>query len=108
MIATSSKAYPTLYPNPAWVEQNPEEYWHAVTASSRAIVEKTAIDPAEIKGIVFSTQAQGVIPVDKDGNVLYNNITWVDGRAQKAGRIYHEALGRQEGLFPGGRNAHHG
>lgn len=93
VIATSSENYPTLYPNPAWVEQKPEDYWHAVTATSRAIIEKTGIDPAEIKGIVFSTQAQGVIPVDKEGNVLYNNITWVDGRAQKQAESIMKKLG---------------
>lgn len=93
VIATSSESYQTLYPNPAWVEQKPEDYWHAVTATSRAIIEKTAIDPGEIKGIVFSTQAQGVIPVDKDGNVLYNNITWVDGRAQKQAETIMKKLG---------------
>jgi xylulokinase len=33
--------------------------------------------------MIFSTQAQGVIPVDADGKALYNNITWIDSRAQK-------------------------
>lgn len=85
--------YPTYYPNPAWVEQDPADYWNAVARSSRAIVQKAGIRPEQIKGIVFSTQAQGVIPVDVDGNVLYNNITWVDGRAEKQAENIMKRLG---------------
>ena len=93
IAATSSAPYPTFYPNPAWVEQDPQDYWEAVALTSRTIVRENGIDPSEIKGIVFSTQAQGIIPVDEEGNVLYNNITWVDGRAQKQADSIMKKLG---------------
>ena len=83
IIAAATAPYPTFYPEPAWVEQNPEDYWKAVCRTGREVVEKAGIQNSQIKGIVFSTQAQGVIPVSEDGTVLYPNITWVDGRAQK-------------------------
>ena len=83
IIAAATAPYPTFYPEPAWVEQNPEDYWKAVCRTGREVVEKAGIQKSQIKGIVFSTQAQGVIPVSEDGTVLYPNITWVDGRAQK-------------------------
>lgn len=91
--ATVVEPYPTYYPYPAWAEQVPEDYWQAVAKTSRAIVEKAGIDPSQIKGVVFSTQAQGIIPVDKDGNVLYNNITWVDGRAEEQAQKIMKKLG---------------
>ncbi|MEE0740843.1 MAG: xylulokinase [Emergencia sp.] len=93
VIATSTESYPTYYPNPAWVEQNPEDYWKAVTVTSRRIVEQTGIEADAIKGIVFSTQAQGVIPVSEMGDVLYPNITWVDGRAEKQAERVMKKLG---------------
>ena len=40
---TVVEPYPTYYPNPAWVEQDPRDYWNAVTKSSRAIVEKVIL-----------------------------------------------------------------
>lgn len=83
IAATSSAPYPTYYPQPAWVEQNPADYWNAVVQTSQRVVRDNGVDPAAIKGVVFSTQAQGVIPVDGSGNPLYPNITWVDGRAEK-------------------------
>ena len=93
IIATNTAPYPTYYPSPSFVEQNPDEYWQAVCASTRAIVENTKIDPEDVKGIVFSTQAMGIIPIDQWGNVLHNNITWVDGRAEKQARSIMRKLG---------------
>jgi xylulokinase len=91
--ATASMPYPTRYPNPAWVEQDPADYWKAVCETSRRVLEDNAIPPESVAGIVFSTQAQGVIPVDATGKVLYPNITWVDGRAEKQAQDIMKKLG---------------
>lgn len=96
IIATAKEDYPTYFPNPAWVEQDPDDYWNAVCATSKTIMEKNKIDPADIGGIIFSTQAQGVIPVDENGKHLYNNISWVDGRAERqAQNIMHKFGGKK-------------
>ena len=84
--ATCTEPYPTYYPQPAFVEQDPADYWHAVTTTSKRIILENGVDPASVTGVVFSTQAQGVIPVDAEGRVLHRNITWVDGRAEKQAR----------------------
>ena len=61
-------------------------------ASSR-IINENGIKAEDVKGVVFSTQAQGIIPVDESGKVLYNNITWVDGRAEKQAQSIMKKLG---------------
>ncbi|MEG0972809.1 MAG: FGGY-family carbohydrate kinase [Lachnospiraceae bacterium] len=91
--AACTEKYPTSYPQPAWVEQEPEDYWQAVTKAGSAIIRENGIDPESVKGVVFSTQAQGVIPVEENGTVLYPNITWVDGRAQKQAQHIMKKLG---------------
>ena len=93
IIATAAEPYPTFYPNPAWVEQNPEDYWQAVCKASSRIINENGIKAEDVKGVVFSTQAQGIIPVDESGKVLYNNITWVDGRAEKQAQSIMKKLG---------------
>ncbi|MGI6211453.1 MAG: FGGY family carbohydrate kinase [Anaerovoracaceae bacterium] len=96
VIGTRSAAYPTYYPEPAWVEQDPSDYWNAICETSRGILEQCGIRKEEIRGIVFSTQAQGVIPVDSEGEPLYRNITWVDGRAQaQAEKIMRKVGGKR-------------
>lgn len=93
IIATCVYPYPTLYPNPSWVEQDPQDYWTAVCKTSKQIVKDAKIKPEEIGGIIFSTQAQGIIPMDGNGNNLYNNISWVDGRAEKQAQSIMNKLG---------------
>lgn len=93
IVGTKAEAYPTYYPSPAFVEQSPEEYWQAVCKASKTLMEANKIKPEEVEGVVFSTQAMGIIPVDEDGNTLYNNITWVDGRAEKQARSIMKKLG---------------
>lgn len=93
VVASKAEPYPTYYPAPAFVEQKPEEYWDAVCKASKGLVEESGIDPQSVKGIVFSTQAMGIIPVNSDGKVLYNNITWVDGRAEKQAQALMRQLG---------------
>ncbi len=83
IVASMAEPYPTYYPAPSFVEQNPQDYWDAVCKTTREVVKKAGIKPDEVKGIVFSTQAMGIIPVDANGKVLHPNITWVDGRAEK-------------------------
>ncbi len=96
ITTTVTEPYPTYYPAPAHVEQDPNDYWKAVCVTTKAIIKKANIDAEDIKGIIFSTQAQGVIPVDEQGNNLMNNITWVDGRAEKQAQGIMKKLGGQK------------
>ncbi|MDR2090363.1 MAG: FGGY-family carbohydrate kinase [Clostridiales bacterium] len=93
IAAASKEDYQTYYPYPAWVEQSPDDYWNAVCKASKTLVEKNDIDPSSVKGVIFSTQSMGLIPVDANGIPLYNNITWVDGRAEKQAQSLMKKLG---------------
>jgi xylulokinase len=93
IVATKVSPYPTYYPNPAWVEQNPADYWKAVCETSDNIIKDNKINPEDVGGIIFSTQAQVVIPMDDKGNALYNNISWVDARAEKQAQSIMKKLG---------------
>ncbi len=96
IIASSEKEYGFTYPNPGWVEQNPEDYWKAIVESTKSIINFSKVKSAEIIGMVFTTQAMGIIPIDNQNNILYNNITWVDGRSEKqAKKLMRRFLGRK-------------
>ncbi len=96
IITSSEKTYGFTYPNPGWVEQNPEDYWQAIVETTKNILKQSQITPSQLIGIVFTTQAMGIIPVDENDQVLYNNITWVDGRAEKqAEKLMKRFLGKK-------------
>ena len=96
IITHTTEEYPSYMPQPGWMEQEPADYWHAVIRATRKILSISKLDPGKISGIVFTTQAMGIIPVDKEGNVLRRNITWVDNRAEEEAKwLMNRFLGRR-------------
>ena len=93
IISHSTTPYSFSSPRPNWFEQNPEDYWNGSVINTRKVLDESKINRNEIIGIVFSTQAMGIIPVDKEGKHLRNNITWVDSRAEEEARWIMNLLG---------------
>ena len=79
-----------------FVEMDPTDWWAAVIKTTRNILSSCDVTPAEIKGMVFCTQALNVIPMGQDGKILRPAISWLDSRAdEEAGEIV-EMIGGQE------------
>ena len=93
VIAHATSSYGFTYPKPGWVEQDPEDYWNGSVQNTREIIRESSINLQQIKGMVFSTQAMGIIPLDMENNLLNHNITWVDGRAEDQARWLMNLLG---------------
>ena len=72
--------YPLLTPQPGWAEQHPEEWWRATCQSIQAVLRKSRVKPAEIKGVGLSGQMHGSVFLDEKGNVVRPCILWCDGR----------------------------
>jgi xylulokinase len=83
VIHHARSPYGFSHPQPGWVEQDPEDYWKGIVQNTRVILQESGVNPAQVMGMVFSTQAMGIIPLNKDEQPLMPNITWVDGRAQE-------------------------
>jgi xylulokinase len=73
--------YPVQYPKQNWVEQNPDDFLKAVSASTRQLLEKAGIKAGDIAAVCFSGQMMGCLLVDKEGTPLRNMIIWADTRA---------------------------
>ena len=93
VVAHATSTYGHTCPRPGWVEQDPEDYWSGSVKNTRALARESRVDPGQVLGIAFSTQAMGIIPVDGNGGVLRHNITWVDGRAEEEARSLMRVLG---------------
>ena len=93
VLAHEVSPYPFRYPNPGWFEQDPEDYWKGIVQNTRKIAALKKVDTSDIIGMVFSSQAMGIIPIDKQNQVLHPNITWVDGRAEEQAQWLMKKLG---------------
>ena len=82
VLAQANEGYEVYYPNPGWVEQNPDEWWEAICKGIQTVLAEGEIRPEEIAGIGIDGQSWSAIPVDKDGNCLANTPIWMDTRAR--------------------------
>ncbi len=64
-------------------EQDADEWWYAMCVTTKAIFEKSAVTPAEIKGVSFCSQMQGLVLVDKEGNAVRRPMSYMDQRAKE-------------------------
>jgi glycerol kinase len=72
-----NKSFKQIYPNPGWVEHNPEEIWAVQLEVLRDVVKDSGISPGEIACIGIANQRETVVVWDKiTGKPIYNAIVW--------------------------------
>jgi xylulokinase len=79
--ASAFHAYPTAYPRPNWVEQDPQDWWQAVCASTRQLLSSAKVSPTEVACVVFSGQMMGCVVLDRQARPLRSALIWADTRA---------------------------
>lgn len=93
VIGTSTCGYDLLTTTINFAEQNPHDYWLAAISAVKKVLATTSINPDSIVAISMCTQGMGLIPLDRKGNVLHNNITWLDNRAGKQADEINKKIG---------------
>jgi len=82
-IASHTVDYPLYHPENGWAEQEPEDWWNAVCATTRAVLAQGGIKAEEVKAIGLSGQMHGLVMLDAGGQVLRRSIIWCDQRTGK-------------------------
>ncbi len=77
IISIGQKEFPQIYPQPGWVEHNPENIWNSVQDSIGEAIAKAGINVDEIGAIGITNQRETSFFWDKrDGQPVYNAIVW--------------------------------
>ncbi len=98
VIGSEVGNYQVYYPNPGWVEQDPDEWWEAVCGAIKKMLYNAQIKPEEIKGIGIDGQSWSAIPIDHTGKVLANTPIWMDTRAMEICDRLNQSVG-EENIF---------
>jgi xylulokinase len=61
-------------------EQSPEEWWRAFLLTAQRLLARDLAPARSVKAVCCSTQGEGTVPVDEDGNALMNCVLWMDMR----------------------------
>lgn len=77
------QSYRLSYPQSEWVEQDPDELWETVAATTRQVIQESGVNPDEILGVGISAQMWNTLPVDERGRPLTPMLSWLDLRSVK-------------------------
>lgn len=84
------ESYPTYYPASGWAQQKPQQQLDAAIRSIQLTLSQVAV--ADICALVFTGTMNGCIPIDHQGNALYDNIIHSDVRTQPQTEIIERAI----------------
>lgn len=81
-LADRHEGYPTDFSRPGCAEQDPESWWQAAVAATRAVLAEPAVaSQGALVGISVATTASTVVVLDEAGRPLRPAILWMDSRA---------------------------
>lgn len=77
IIAKSQQEYPQIYPQPGWVEHNPQDIYNTQYSTTIEAMLHADINPKDIAAIGITNQRETTIVWDKDTGIpIYNAIVW--------------------------------
>ena len=92
-VAKAYREFKQYYPEPGWVEHDPEEIWASVVATIREVLAK--ID-GQIVGLGITNQRETTVVWERDtGKPVYNAIVWQCRRTAE----FCDSLKSHTGLF---------
>jgi glycerol kinase len=81
VIAKSQKEHEQVYPQPGWVEHDPQEIWNRTQEVIQTALAEGSIGSDKIVGIGITNQRETTIVWDRTtGEPIYNAIVWQDTR----------------------------
>jgi len=83
-VASAQQEFTQYYPQPGWVEHDPEEIWAAVAKVTADAMQKAGASAADITAIGITNQRETTLVWDRNtGQCVYNAIVWQDRRTAK-------------------------
>ena len=81
VVAVAQKEFTQYFPQPGWVEHDPEEIWKSQLTVARSVLRKAGLKAADIAAIGITNQRESVVMWDRStGTPVYRAIVWQDRR----------------------------
>jgi glycerol kinase len=83
IVAMAQREFRQIYPQPGWVEHDPEEIWATQLATAQEALAKAKLTAADIASIGITNQRETTVVWNRrTGAPVYNAIVWQDRRAE--------------------------
>jgi glycerol kinase len=84
VVASAQQEFPQIYPQPGWVEHDPEAIWASVKAVCKDAMSKAGATASDITAIGITNQRETTLIWDREtGECVFNAIVWQDRRTAK-------------------------
>ncbi|HEY8432790.1 MAG TPA: FGGY family carbohydrate kinase, partial [Sandaracinaceae bacterium] len=81
LLGKANREFPQHFPQPGWVEHDPDEIWQSVLASLDEALAASGVDPDDIAAIGITNQRETTVVWDKEsGAPIHRAIVWQDRR----------------------------
>jgi glycerol kinase len=81
IVSAAQKEFTQIFPEPAWVEHDPQEIWSTQLGVAAEAVAKARLEAAEIAAIGITNQRETTVIWERaTGTPIYNAIVWQDRR----------------------------
>ena len=81
IVASAQKEHQQIYPQPGWVEHDPDEIWRRTEEVVAAAMEQRSLGPRDLAAIGITNQRETTVLWNrKTGRPLYNALVWQDTR----------------------------
>ena len=75
VIASAQEEFPQVYPEPGWVEHDPEAIWNSVTSVAKDVLQ--APEAASIAALGITNQRETTLVWDREtGKCVHRAIVW--------------------------------
>ena len=96
VVAQSQLELTQIYPQPGWVEHDPQEIWRTQLATARDALAKAGIDARQVRALGITNQRETTVVWNRKTSLpIHNAIVWQDRRAEPTC-----AALRERGLAP--------
>src|SRR3989442_1545181 len=77
LVGLASEEFPQIYPQPGWVEHDPEAIWSSQAAAARRVLAETGVDAASVAALGITNQRETTLVWERDtGRPIHNAIVW--------------------------------
>jgi glycerol kinase len=83
VVAHAQQELAQIYPQPGWVEHDPQEIWRTQLATARHALAKAGIQAREVRAIGITNQRETTVVWNRaNGLPIHHAIVWQDRRAE--------------------------
>ncbi len=94
ILSSESIEYPLIHPAKGWAELDPELIWNNIKTIIKKVNQRIKKD--RVTAFAISCQGEAIMPIDKNGQAIYNAIVTFDSRTKHQHEYWIREMGAKK------------